>query len=222
MKSKKRWQLWLGLALAAVGLGIAVMGNMNFNTPMMFLGIVFMGPGGYFIYNGIKGRDSTEVKRLRKQKYNDEEPPNTIILRPKLVEVCYLEPDYIEDPPISAMPRKCFNNNNSFYLLEQVSAEDATLKDLELPDNDDKQIHYPPGEFANVNSMPSFCAFLAAAIYMKILSFLLSWHDGLPSLSCWLPLLPGIHLRILYRDRLIPVYPSFQPENSQFHHYATS
>jgi len=156
--------------LVLIGLAIAIIGNMSFNTTIMFVGVLFMGPGGYFLYNGIKGRDTTEVKRLAKQKYIDENPPNTIINRPKVLELTYLDPEYVEDLPILAMPRKCFNDGKSFYLLEQVSAEDETLQDILLPDNDDKQIHYPPDEEANVISMPSNKRYFewSATLFQKI------------------------------------------------------
>lgn len=178
--SKLSWQFYTGLALIAVGMGVAVMGTLNFNMVLMVLGVVVAGPGVYLCYRGWQNRHSyggnisykmARVKRNNGHNGQDAFYPNCLIIRPKSIDAEYIDPDYLEDPPMNAMVRKCHNGNRSFYLLEQNAPDEKLgLRDLELPDDNDDKISYNPLEFANVITMPLNKKYFewSATIFQKI------------------------------------------------------
>jgi hypothetical protein len=163
MKIKIPWQLWTGGLLLAIGLAVGALNLHSLNMGLTILAMLFLGGGGWLFYTGWRKKGDYAEVRVGKMSGNghkgngktDLQIPNTLIVRPHSVDLEYLDPDYAEDLPVSAMLRKVQKTNKQFYLLEQRSGlEQNELHELVLPDDSITEIHYLPKEFGNVVTMP--------------------------------------------------------------------
>jgi len=139
-------------AIVAFGVGgtIAFIGNSSQNPFLIALGFCGLLGGVLLFVAWRRAGDevimgTSEVKDGRGQIVNYA--PNSLNIFPDKIEFAY-----VEEP--KGLSQKCLNDGKP-YFVNIGNAENDELRTFSLPDDDEKERYYDPGEFANPVTMPS-------------------------------------------------------------------
>ena len=133
------------ISSAVVGGVVAFIGNSLGNPVLIVFGFCGLA-GGFMLFRA--GRHIGDV-RLIKNGEGDKPllPPNSLNVYEKKIEFAH-----IEKPKGQSV--KCLNDSKFYHVHIDGDSKEG-LKELQLPDDDEKERYYDPAEFANPVTMPS-------------------------------------------------------------------
>lgn len=133
------------LALCVMGGAVAFLGNSTANPLLIIFGFAGMA-GSVLLFQ--QWRHMGETRILREQGEDGEAVPQDclVIYQDRIAFPC----SFINPP---GQPQKCYNDGKFYPVL--CPNEVGELVEFTLPDDDEKERYYDPGEFANPVTMPS-------------------------------------------------------------------
>ena len=152
MKLKVNWQMHIrpiylvgAIALFGVGGTVAYIGNLEGNPLLIALGFGGL-VGGFLLFLAwLRRSDIRHIRGGKEERGKDYKPPNSLNLYPDRIEFIY------EEAPKGQSQK--YLNDGKYYHVHEVPEEE--IKEFRLPDDDEKERYYDPGEFANPVTMPS-------------------------------------------------------------------
>lgn len=150
LKSKgKKWLRGMHLLgilmLFGIGVAVAFLGNSTENPLLIIFGFAGMA-GSVMLF--LQWRHMSEARILvEKEEGGESIPQDCLVIYPdRIVFPC----SFINPP---GQPQKCYNDGKFYPVLRPNEA--GELAEFTLPDDDEKERYYDPGEFANPVTMPS-------------------------------------------------------------------
>ena len=145
-KRVKLLYLVASVASLSAGVAIAYMGNESSNPLLILIGFGGLAGGFILFLSWRKQGDIRLIKGDKRKGLPDGNPLNCICLYPHRIEL-----EYTENP--LGQSRKNYNDGQYYHVHE--SDGNGGFREQILPDDDDKERYYDPGEMANVVTMPS-------------------------------------------------------------------
>lgn len=138
------------LVLFVIGGAVAYLGNNTVNPLLIIFGFAGMA-GGVMLFQQWRHMGEARILGEKGEKGEEGEvegmPPNSLIISPNRIAFAY-----VCNPP--GQSQKCYNDNKFYHILRDGKGE-KQYQEFTLPDDDDKERYYDPGEFANPVTMPS-------------------------------------------------------------------
>jgi len=152
VKDKFNWRNYIkslyligAISSFVVGGFVAFMGN-SLSNPLLIVFGFFGLAGGFMLFWA--WRRIGDVRLIKRDEGGKPLlPPNSLNVYEKMIEFAHV------DKP-KGQSVKCLNDGKFYHVHIDGDSKEG-LKELQLPDDDEKERYYDPAEFANPVTMPS-------------------------------------------------------------------